>query len=460
MEQNSNIVPTIIWFDENINHSHSEIHKYLAELKREVNTQVSDKSNIVYSMSLIDSLNQLDNIFSFEDIKSGFEIIKKQRFQETFIIVGARLFPEFFKTFNENLKNIYIIPKIILFNPQRIIFPDEIKQQKYFNLYECFEFEGIKNIIEQEKMENKMNDIAELGQSGELDEFDKFTKIESEDDLFLTYLYSKLFDISETKNNKQFINDTYEKFNSEQRYYRLLKPLKSNDNIPEELLYKYYARLCSSEGGFYFQINKDLISGNKDNTKYQPYIKSLYDGVKKGILKTCVGTTLYASLKISENEMKSLYDCYNKKIKQLSIPTIFSNIFLSFSKDMKKPNNDRHNATLKITGWKKENDLNTHIDLEGISFCSDEKEVIFLPFSAFGIKDIQSNFDGKMKYIIELIYLGKYKEFNFNKRVDLKRAKAVLKKIGIIEEEKADNDIVKEMQMKFNKGCSPCCSLY
>ena len=57
--------------------------------------------------------------------------------------------------------------------------------------------------------------------------------------------------------------------------------------------------------------------------------------------------------------------------------------------------------------------LDTHTDLKKISYYEDEEEVLFFPFSSFGIKKIEeTKIKNENAFEITLEYLGKYlKEF-------------------------------------------------
>lgn len=58
---------------------------------------------------------------------------------------------------------------------------------------------------------------------------------------------------------------------------------------------------------------------------------------------------------------------------------------------------------------KKINILNTHCDVENISFFPKDKEVIFLPFSCFEIKEIKNIIINEIEvFEIKLNYLEKY----------------------------------------------------
>ena len=92
-------------------------------------------------------------------------------------------------------------------------------------------------------------------------------------------------------------------------------------------------------------------------------------------------------------------------------------------------------------------DLSTHCDIQNISFFPNEKEVLFLPFSAFEIKDIkEKNNLGEKLYEIKLLYLGKYlKEIKNDKNLTTKENeipnteyKKQLTELGLIEKTKME----------------------
>ena len=81
----------IIWFDEN--YDNEENIGYINELKENINLKIK----------------------CFKDIEDGMKYIKTIEFEETNIIINGRLYGKFIEKFKEELKYIYIIPKIIIF---------------------------------------------------------------------------------------------------------------------------------------------------------------------------------------------------------------------------------------------------------------------------------------------------------------------------------------------------------
>ena len=58
----------------------------------------------------------------FENIKEAINYLKEIQFVETKIIVSGRLYTEFLSKFIENLKEINVIPKIIIFAKEKELF--------------------------------------------------------------------------------------------------------------------------------------------------------------------------------------------------------------------------------------------------------------------------------------------------------------------------------------------------
>ena len=78
-----------------------------------INRDLNNEENIKY----IDELSTLIslNISTFENLDMAIKYMKSIKFQETKIIINGELYPEFVKKFKENIIDICIAPKIIIF---------------------------------------------------------------------------------------------------------------------------------------------------------------------------------------------------------------------------------------------------------------------------------------------------------------------------------------------------------
>ena len=123
------------------------------------------------------------------------------------------------------------------------------------------------------------------------------------------------------ENYTALLFSTYSKNNLDIK--RLLGQIESMQNIPLEILSKYYARFYTSNCNFYYDMNKDLQCNKFEN--YLTYIKVLYEGVKLKSLASDNSSRLYRASKISIDEINLM--------KKESLPTsiVYSRSFLSFS---------------------------------------------------------------------------------------------------------------------------------
>ena len=115
-KNNNNYKSNVIWIDKNINSEENKNYlKYLHKIKN-------------------------FTIYKCENIKSGLDIINKIKFEDTYIIVSGSFYQDFILTFKNNLKDFYVIPKIIIFTENKILFLEKnaniknIIEDSFYNL--------------------------------------------------------------------------------------------------------------------------------------------------------------------------------------------------------------------------------------------------------------------------------------------------------------------------------------
>ena len=395
---------TIIWFDEN--YDNEENIGYINELKENTNLKIK----------------------CFKDIEDGMKYIKTIEFEETNIIINGRLYGKFIEKFKEEINDIYIIPKIIIFAENENDFlKNNDEYENYINdsFYNIggikTAFKDIKNFILKPSNKKRMNrdDII-------------FEYIDNKEKLLYPIKYKEIMDKTRIDNIDKFTDKIYNKYQNNSRIKNFLNSIKDMQNIPIELLSKYYARLYTLESddgnnNFYYDLNKDLKENKEDD--YLPYIKILYEGIKSKSLPLGSNNILYRGTRLLNKEIEKIKNYLKYKNEGLPGSIVFSKTFLSFSKDNQfakqflktQKNDNKFNKVLFILEKDDYIDYNlsTHIDMEKISFYPAEKEVLFLPFSSFEIKEINEvNEDGENIYIIKLLYLGKYiRELEKNKNI-------------------------------------------
>ena len=276
-----------------------------------------------------------------------------------------------------------------------------------------------------------------------------FEYIDCKEKLFLSLFFESLLDNSslDLENYIALLFKTYSKNNS--KIQQLLGQIESMQNIPIEILSKYFVRLYSCESEFNNYINKDLRLGKME--KYLPYIKTLYQGLELNSLPLLSGKCiLYRSSIISLDEFNKITNYLKKKIERSNCKFVFAKPFLSFSKDRKVAEEylrmEKINTNFIKVFFILDIDmdinsnycLNTHCDLESISFYQIEKEVLFFPFSAFEIKEIREiSINNVRCYQINLLYLGKYLINNLKDEMTIPDSefKMELFKSGLIEKD-------------------------
>ena len=435
-------ISNIIWIDENI--ANEENKKYIKELQT------------------IGSLR----VRCFAKVEKAISHMKFIEFQDTKVIISDKLvYDEFINKFEENLLDMYVIPKIILFLKNKDKFNDIMNFQNINNSF--YNYGGIKTSF-QEIKNYLLNKNSPKSTKKPSDVQLTFEYIDCEEKLALPLFYKTLIDTVSNDNMDIYTKSLFDSYGKEnEEINELLGSINSIPNIPIELLSKYYARMFTIESNFYRDMNRDLQLNKKE--KYLSFIKTLYNGVKLKALPLASNKLLYRGSKISKMEIEIIQNYLKNKIKDLPGAIVFSKSFLSFSKEKSIAESFLNNYNKNYNYFKVlyilekddylDYNLSTHGDIEKISFFPSEREVLFLPFSSFEIKDIKEIKIGEEKrYEIKLLYLGKYlKEIKKNKKIINENEipnsefKKQLCEFGLIKKEKVDNLNTKKLYNEFKK---------
>ena len=312
----------------------------------------------------------------------------------------------------------YIAPKIIIFRYKNNIDYNNIeKLYKYGGV--TTDFSEVKNFLMKETLKIAINIPLEQESNRTNEEVQlTFEYIDKKEKLMLPLFFKTLISDMFDENLENYTNYLYKRYSEENKEIKqLLGSIISIEEIPIEILSKYYLRLYTINSNFYKNLNKDLGVNKIEN--YKTFIKVIYKGLKLKSFPLAINKILYRGSKISNNEVDKIKNHLKNKIHGLPGSIVYSRSFLSFSKErniaekfLKGPvNNDNLNKVLYIVENDNELDYNlaTHGDIENISFYPNEKEVLFFPFSSFEIKSINTiNINNENIYEIKLIYIGKY----------------------------------------------------
>ena len=387
---------------------------------------------------------------TYKDIKSGLNRIKEKKyyFKDIYIIISGFFYQDFILQFKENLKDIFVVPKIIIFTSDEELFLEknsnikDIIENKFYNLggIQTY-FEGVYDDFIINKLWKKNYNIENKSINTEI-EGDQYT-FEYINDIFELYFpvfFKSFFEINEKDNFDELTHYLYNKYSKNNKDIKeLLEPIDGIPEIPLEILCKYYARLYTIESDLYYDLNKKLrkrnlflkeeellFSANKNNYYSITFIKSFYEGIKLGCFKFDLKEKLYRFSCLNIKEIDKINEYIKNKKPEIPAANFYSKTFLSFSEEEETPNDLYEDYKKYKTNYEKDNlvpvffhlikneDINkslySHINMINISKFQKEKEVLFLPFTSFEILSVTSVGEEEKIYIIELTYLGKYEK--------------------------------------------------
>ena len=447
-----------------------------------IDSNIDNNENVEYQ-NKIKSLG-FTNIKCFKTVEEGIRYIKKIKFEKTKIILSGKLYIEFILTFKKNIRDINIIPKIIIFTRNKDKFLESNKDYKNIINDSFYNFGGINNNFEEIKkflISQTLDNEIKLNNFNQTYELKKtienvnnkenlgynrisndiqltFEYIDCLEKLELPLLYQSIINLTKIDKIEKYNEYLFSKYSNQTNLKELLYDMKTIPNIPKELLCKYYIRIYTIESDFYRDINNDLRHSKKDN--YLPFIKILYEGIKLKTLKIASNNELYRGSRISSDEIDIIKNYLNNKKQNLPGAIVFSKSFLSFTKDIDI--SKRFLANVLYILEKDDNmdyNLSTHSDIENLSYFENEKEVLFFPFSSFEIIEITEtkNNDNNLIYEIRLKYIGKYLQEIKNDKDIIEKAKKIpdskfkeqILDLGLIQEENLQN--TKQIFVQFKK---------
>ena len=390
------IIKHILWFDKNID---SEENK-------------NYKTKIEYEFSNME-------IICTKEEKELYKKINELKFEAFIIIVNGLFFMkivEYLKT-----QSINSIPIICIFTRNRNEIKNKIEQNnkkyledKFYNrlgICETIEevIKSIKNITKEVKEYIDNINLGNIENPKDYENCFIFEYIDKEYKLIFPYLYNKIMNNKKSNNEEIKFTNKYilENYGKIDDIKNLILPLFFLENIPENIIAKFWSRIYTCESSFYKNLNNSLMK--LENEHYNTYIQLLYSGLNEYIYKE--NDILYRGANISEKEMDNIIKYYrirekNEKIENCYL--IYSRAYLSFSKDKDISLGFINNIKgTKNVLFQLKNNINNSIysnaDLKYISIIPDENEVLFFPFSSFIIDNIDIN---NNIYYVDLLYLG------------------------------------------------------
>ena len=411
------MIKDIIWFDEDVNSP--ENTDYLKKIK-------SEFPNF--------------NISTIKKDKELFDKIKNLRFKAYIIIMNGRKFQIFIEYFLKNKKS---IPISAIFTSDKALkenynanYKKYLEDQFYNPLGISVNITDLLNSIKQflNQLKNEINEIK-FGFTREPQDYKdcySFEYLNNEYQLVFPVLYNKIMSHKEISNEEKKSANKYilEKYGEDIQIKEKIIPLINVNNIPENILAKFWGNIYTMPSNFYKNLNHSLMKKEKTDNEEQKeneeyinsYVQVLYSGLKE--FEFTKKIMLYRGARLSNEEFEILNKFYeNRKInKEEFEPSylMYSRAFLSFTKEEDKTlqflsSGEGTKTILFRLNNILDNEILSNADLKEISDIPEEKEVLFFPFSAFIITNISKK--NENIYYIDLEYLGIYKH-NIDKCIE------------------------------------------
>ena len=411
------MIKDIIWFDEDVDSP--ENTGYLKKIK-------SEFPNF--------------NISTIKKDKELFNKIKNLRFKAYIIIMNGRKFQIFIEYFLKNKKS---IPISAIFTSDKALkenynanYKKYLEDQFYNPLGISVNIIDLLNSIKQflNQLKNEINDIK-FGFTREPQDYKdcySFEYLNNEYQLVFPVLYNKIMSHKEISNEEKKSANKYilEKYGEDIQIKEKIIPLINVNNIPENILAKFWGNIYTMPSNFYKNLNHSLMKKEKTDNEEQKeneeyinsYVQVLYSGLKE--FEFTKKIMLYRGARLSNEEFEILNKFYeNRKInKEKFEPSylMYSRAFLSFTKEEDKTlqfllSGEGTKTILFRLNNILDNEILSNADLKEISDIPEEKEVLFFPFSAFIITNISKK--NENIYYIDLEYLGIYKH-NIDKCIE------------------------------------------
>ena len=257
----------ILWLSQKIDDAENQ--KYIIDIEKETKLKV----------------------FPYKVINDLFEKMEKQLFNEYILIVSGRIFNDYIDKLKTN-KNLYSIPVTIIFTVRK----DNLRKQidKKYKIYLDHKYYNILGIVDSKKdlinkIRNYPNEVNNRISTIKLGKIDKpsnyeecltFEYVDNSHQLIFPYLYHNIMsqikvDYNSTENFNLYLLENYGGY---QRIKELLEILYFCEDVPHDIVAKYWGKIYTLETSFYYNINWALMQ--LKNHDYNVFIQVFYSGFK------------------------------------------------------------------------------------------------------------------------------------------------------------------------------------
>ena len=376
---------------------------------------INDTENSYYQKVLKDKGY---NLYTYTEIDDGLEKLKKIKFELTYLIITGSYFNDFSYKLTNIKDNLFVCPNIIIFThtyrKNMLLNSDDYYRRFIYNdFYDkggfAVIFSEVESFLEEDLCYISPHEVTVLKK--EIGDF-TFQTVSCKEDLIAPVFLSELIK-SPTPQQKNEFDQFLIKNYGNSNIYKLISQIYDKD-CPLSIRIKYWLRAYTIESNFYKNLNTQLMQNNYKD--YLPYIQILYEGIESNNLNFNFIGNLYRGSLISNLELNNLKSYQKNKKNNLPFALVFCKNFLSFSKNRNKAESFMgyaNNSLKKVlyiiekgNYWEDSKNA-SNADLTEISYFSSEEEILFFPFSIFEVEKIEEN---NQYYVINLKYLGKYKD--------------------------------------------------
>ena len=242
------------------------------------------------------------------------------------------------------------------------------------------------------------------------EKIENFEKIEYAEELILPMYFHKIIEpitLEEIHNFNYYLLNSFGEEGKEIR--TIISQFNNLAEMPIEIICKYWMRIYTLEKGKFYTILNNGLKEKKFKL-FLPYIKMMYEGIKKKVFNSAINQKLYSGGFIYNIELEKLRKNLNENAKVI----YYFKSFKSFSKNLEKakkfikpPRQDTTSLLFILENYNNNIEGVSNADIKEFSKFPGEEEVLFFPFSSFEVEKIDNGNEEQKNYIkITLKYLG------------------------------------------------------
>ena len=256
-----------------------------------IDYSIENKENSAY----IEQLQNLGSFKGFNSIQSGINEILKIKFKRLILILSKRMFSDFIVLFEKEKNKIFCCLNILVFTvkSKKSLVEEICNNNKEISSGYLFDkaniFDNISQVInfikiEKEGKKNNFEHFETIEKNNEMlfdEKIENFEKIEYAEELILPMYFHKIIEpitLEEIHNFNYYLLNSFGEEGKEIR--TIISQFNNLAEMPIEIICKYWMRIYTLEKGKFYTILNNGLKEKKFKL-FLPYIKMMYEGIKK-----------------------------------------------------------------------------------------------------------------------------------------------------------------------------------